>query len=166
MKTGTTPPISPRHQRGAALYIALILLIVLSLLGIAGVRVASMQERMSAAWRATNVAFQASEARIREREIALSAAPNSNVDDSSCQDFDPGSWAEGLLGGPSPPISAVRVARVESCGGGGTASRAMGMRSDTDNTDIQFQVSAFSTDQATVTDEATAESVVDTIFIP
>lgn len=158
-----TPRSTPfRRQRGAALYVALILLIVLSLLGIAGVRVASMQERMSAAWRANNVAFQNAESRNREREILLSTAPNSPVDDASCVPFDPGFWAEDQLGGGE--MDGVRVARIEKCGGGG--SEAMGARPDTENTDIQFQVSAFSTDQAAPTDTASAEAVIDTIFIP
>jgi type IV pilus assembly protein PilX len=49
------------QQRGAVLYVALIMLILLALLGVVGMQVAGMQERMAANYRAANMAFQASE---------------------------------------------------------------------------------------------------------
>ncbi|WP_251280312.1 pilus assembly PilX family protein, partial [Enterobacter hormaechei] len=59
------------QQRGAVLYVALMLLILLSLIGVVGMQVASMQERMSSNYRAANVAFQASERAVRDAERSI-----------------------------------------------------------------------------------------------
>jgi len=156
------PPQLPRKQRGVVLYVALILLILLTLLGVAGMQVSAMQERMSAAWRASNVAFQNAESQTKGREIAIAAAAVVVADDERCGPFDPATWAETqLLGGN---INGVFVRRADQCSPGG--SLGMGQRPDSENTNTQFQVTAFATDLVAVGDERTAEAVIDTIFIP
>lgn len=62
---------SRRHQQGAVLYVAMIMLILLALIGIVGMQVAGMQERMSANYRASNLAFQNAEGLIRATECGL-----------------------------------------------------------------------------------------------
>ena len=47
------------RQEGAALYVALMFLVLLALIGIVGMQVAGIQERMAANYMATNQAFQA-----------------------------------------------------------------------------------------------------------
>lgn len=58
LRTGT-------HQSGVSLVIVLVLLVAMSLLGIAILRSTAMQERMSANLRDRSLAFQAAEAAIR-----------------------------------------------------------------------------------------------------
>lgn len=57
-----------RQQRGAALVVSLILLLVLTLIGVTGMRGASMEEKMAGNMRDRNVAFQAAESALRTGE--------------------------------------------------------------------------------------------------
>ena len=57
----TRPFAAPRAQRGAVLYVALIMLILLALLGITAMQVTGLQERMTGSYRSTNMAFQNAE---------------------------------------------------------------------------------------------------------
>ena len=59
------------HQRGAALFISLMFLIILTLIGISAANVGIMQERMAGNVRETNEAFQGAEATLREVETAV-----------------------------------------------------------------------------------------------
>lgn len=158
------PPQLPRRQRGVVLYVALILLILLTLLGVAGMQVSAMQERMSSAWRASNIAFQNAESQTKIREITISTAAGVVVaDDERCDPFDPATWAETqLLAGTA--INGTFVRRADQCSPGG--SLGMGQRPDSENTNTQFQITAFATDSVTVGADRTAEAVLDTIFIP
>lgn len=88
----------PRNQRGAVLYVALIMLVLLALLGIVGMRVAGLQERMSASYRDVNVAFQQAELKVRDVEENISQVLGGNnefvADSQNCLDgYDPTSWA-------------------------------------------------------------------------
>lgn len=59
---------APRRQAGAALVVSLILLLVLTLIGVTGMRSASMEEKMAGNMRDRNVAFQAAESGVRTGE--------------------------------------------------------------------------------------------------
>ena len=62
---GFQPRLAARsRQEGAALYVALMILVLLALIGIVGMQVAGLQERMAANYLATNQAFQAAEADV------------------------------------------------------------------------------------------------------
>lgn len=63
-----TPPRSPRAQRGVALVVVLILLLVTTLLGLASLRGTLLEERMSANLYDRGLAFQAAEAALRQGE--------------------------------------------------------------------------------------------------
>src|SRR5690606_11554501 len=63
--------LSGARQQGAALYVALMMLILLALIGLVGMQVAGMQERMASAYRAANLAFQNAEAYVRQTECGL-----------------------------------------------------------------------------------------------
>ena len=54
-----------RNQRGAALFISLMFLIILTLIGLSAANVGIMQERMAGSVRDTNIAFQQAEATLR-----------------------------------------------------------------------------------------------------
>ena len=53
------------HQRGAALFVALMFLIILTVVGLSAANVSVMQERMAGNVRETNEAFQEAEATLR-----------------------------------------------------------------------------------------------------
>ena len=63
----------PRRQRGVALVVALILLVVATLIGLAASRGTMLQERMSGNSYDRSLAFQRSEAALRAAEVAISA---------------------------------------------------------------------------------------------
>jgi type IV pilus assembly protein PilX len=66
--TRRTSPNVYRGQKGAALIIGLIILVVLTLIGVQAMRTSIVQERMAGNMRERNVAFQAAEAALRVGE--------------------------------------------------------------------------------------------------
>jgi type IV pilus assembly protein PilX len=65
----------PRQsQNGVALIIGMILLLVMTIIGLAGVRLANSEERMVAQTFDRTLAFQAAEAALREAEILIESA--------------------------------------------------------------------------------------------
>jgi len=64
-----------RRQRGAALVVALIMLLVMTVLGIAAMQVTRMEERMAGNSRDVNLAFQAAEAGLRDAEKRIFVGP-------------------------------------------------------------------------------------------
>lgn len=69
-------PLNRRgRQRGVALVVILLLLLVVTLLGLAGIRGALLQERMAANAFARSLAFQMSEAVLREAEGFAAGKP-------------------------------------------------------------------------------------------
>lgn len=58
----------PQRQRGAVLVIALIMLLILTLIGIAGLRDTQLQERMAGGAQDRELALQAAESALREAE--------------------------------------------------------------------------------------------------
>lgn len=165
-----TIPASARTQRGAVLYVALIMLILLALIGVVGMQVASMQERMSANYRAVNVAFQNAEGRARNTECVLEDIVNRTATagcdaiaagdvDQICDDgFDAGDWAAGqsLATG-----NAVNARLIGPCIAG-NAELAMGQPINEDPNPI-YQVTVYTLDNAANPSAATA---IDTIFRP
>lgn len=72
MKRSTPVPRSaPRNQRGAALAISLIFLLILTLLGITAMSGSTVQERLAGNQRDLELAFEAAEAALRDGEIDL-----------------------------------------------------------------------------------------------
>lgn len=60
-----------RTERGAALIIALVFLVVLTMLGVSSMRTTTLQQRMAGNVRDSTLAFQAAEAGLREAERFL-----------------------------------------------------------------------------------------------
>lgn len=71
------PPHLPRRQQtGVALIVCLVLLVVITLLGVASLRGVILEERMAANQYDRGIAFQAAEAALREGEaVAQSTTP-------------------------------------------------------------------------------------------
>src|SRR3546814_3712859 len=69
LKAGLPP--QPHMQRGASLIVVLILLLVVTLLGLAALRTTILQERMSANLFDRSLSFQAAETALREGQVAI-----------------------------------------------------------------------------------------------
>lgn len=162
---------SPRQQRGAVLYVALIMLILLALLGIAGMQVANMQEKMASNYRAVNVAFQRSEQAVRLTENQVEALANREsgaggagaVTASSieirCDDgYDPSIWGSQRA---QSDQQVVKVRQIESCIQG-EASLEMGRPADV-ATPV-YQITAFASDADGADNPGTSGVVIDTVF--
>lgn len=152
-------PIRSRHaQSGAVLYVALVLLILMALIGIVALQIASLQERMSANYVATNVAFQNAEgnARIRENtlksQVLAGGNPVTNVPPTNCTatpDF------QGWL-----TTTQQHVRRLDLCFAWGALDVPS---NEAERTDQIYQVTSYARDRAVL---PSSESTVDTVFIP
>lgn len=63
--------VIPIRERGAALMVSLILLLILTLLGLSSVQNTTLQERMAGNYRSSVVAFEAAESALREGETGV-----------------------------------------------------------------------------------------------
>lgn len=152
-------PLSSRHrQSGAVLYVALIMLIILALIGIVAMQVAGLQERMSANYQSTNLAFQNAEASARATESGLKdsvnagATPTTALPPRDCKTaFD----AESYQG------AAANVRRLDLC----FSWSGLDVPADeSEKTDQIYQVTVYEADRPGLL--KSSESVVDTVFIP
>jgi len=76
-------------QRGFALVVGLVLLVVMSLLAVTGVRSTILQERMAGNMHDRNLAFQAAEAALRHGEMNVDALA---VVSPRTEAYDPEAW--------------------------------------------------------------------------
>ena len=65
-----------KRQTGVALVISLILLVLVSILGLAGIRSTGMQQKMAANYRDAELSFQATESALRGAETTMLAQGN------------------------------------------------------------------------------------------
>jgi len=144
-----------RRQQGAVLYIALMMLILLSLIGIVGMQVSTMQERMSANFLAANMAFQNAESQIRLREAGVVSGTVYDYEDCA-NPVDPTGWANAI---PAATVTSVRTVNISIC----TAQCSAKKGADLELCNM-FRTTAFSRDRDTVADSSSA-AAVDTIFI-
>ncbi|WP_272761755.1 PilX N-terminal domain-containing pilus assembly protein [Luteimonas sp. BLCC-B24] len=149
---------SRQQQSGAVLYVALMILILMALIGIVALQVASLQERMSANYTATNMAFQAAESRARSTENTLKSQvlagenPATSLSPNDC------SSTPNLAAWNDPDVQHVR--RLDLCFSWG----ALDVPADeAERTDQIYQITAYSRDRALF---PTSEATVDTVFIP
>lgn len=88
LQTRRREPRAYKHaERGVALVVALVLMVVATLIGLAGIRGTSLQERMSANMYDRSLAFQRAEAALRDAERAITA--NWRIADLGGQDCSP-----------------------------------------------------------------------------
>ncbi len=147
---------APAHaQRGAVLYVALIMLILLALIGIVGMQVATLQERMSANYVAANVAFQNAESEVRAREIAIIGNAPFEYEDCATP-FNPKTWAEGVTA-----ASEVRTRNIGICTGQCSAASGGDISENLCNL---YRTTGFSRDQNSVA-ASSSLAAIDTIFI-
>ncbi|MEO8001076.1 MAG: pilus assembly protein [Arenimonas sp.] len=87
---------SLRNQKGVSLLIVLLLLLIMTLLGIAGLRSTIMEEKMSSNLLDRSIGFQAAEAALREAEVVAATAPTFPVS---------GACAAGLCPAPTGAVA-------------------------------------------------------------
>ena len=161
MRNSHSIPRSPQRQRGAVLYVALIMLILLALIGVVGLQVSGLQERMSANYRNANLAFQMAELEARQTEAIIETALSGGTGTfTSNQEycapiFDPLTWADGV-----DTENAVYTRRIDKCFA--ASSLKVGAKQNEETGNI-YEISALSTDE---TGNSTASAVINTIFIP
>jgi len=158
-------PRSPRRQQGAALYVAMIMIILLAMIGIVGMQVAGLQERMASNYLNVNLAFQNAEAEVRQRECFVEGVVNRSgacsaaaVDiNKVCDDgFDPTTWAA-AKSVDVPQAGRVNIREIGPCISG-NASLDMGTAPVNEDPNPVFQISVYATNDA-----ATANAAVDTM---
>ena len=91
------PAMPTPRNHGVALLVSLLMLLTITLLALAGLRDAALQEHMSGNLHARGLAFQAAESALREGEEAVKANPQ-NYKSSKCIDTDPtdpATWQDG-----------------------------------------------------------------------
>ncbi|UWX04750.1 pilus assembly protein [Pseudoxanthomonas sp. NC8] len=144
------------------------MLILLALLGIVGMQVAGLQERMAANYLAVNQAFQAAEADVRLRECYIEGVVNRDGAcgagvapiSQTCDDgFDSTNWAQQM----STSVPQANRVSIRSIGGciSGNASLDMGKQPINEDPNPVYQVTVYATNVA-----STANAAVDTIFRP
>ena len=164
-------PLGRVNQRGAVLYVALIMLILLAMIGIVGMQVTGMQERMAFNYRSVNLAFQNAERRAREvecfveSEVNRTAATCGEVDiNPLCDDgFDAAGWAR-TQSLNAPLEDRVNVRAIGECIMG-NSSLSEGTRAVDEDPSPVYQVTTYATDPDSP-DGAGADSAVDTIYRP
>jgi len=87
-------PTNPRRQQGFSLFASLILLVVVTLVALAGMRSVAMESRMNASSYDRNLAFQAAETGLREAEARAGVATAVNFPAAGC--------ANGYCAEPAP----------------------------------------------------------------
>lgn len=147
--------VSASKQRGAVLYVALIMLILLALIGIVGMQVATLQERMSANYVAANVAFQNAESQVRTREVDITNGAFFENEDCAAP-FDSKAWANGVT-----TAFEVRTRNIGICTG--ECSAAVGGDSSESLCNL-YRTTGFSRDQDSVA-ASSSLAAIDTIFI-
>lgn len=107
---------TPRHrhdQSGTALAVGLILLVVMTLLSVAGIRGTTMQERMASNLRDRNLAFQSAESALRAAEQVLASGGGSSaerVPTAGSIDFWNACWGDsGTVPEDCPPVTVHTI---------------------------------------------------------
>jgi type IV pilus assembly protein PilX len=151
---------SRKNQTGAALYVSLIILILMTLIGVVAMQVAGLQERMSANYQASNMALQnaESDARTQENELEDAVAdglnPPTDIPPMDCEAaFDPEIYAV---------VDDPHVRRLDMC----FSWTALDVPSDeAERTDQIYQITVYSQDREAALFPS-SEAVIDTVFIP
>jgi type IV pilus assembly protein PilX len=152
-----------RHQRGAALFVSMMILILLSLLAISASQVTGLQEKMVQAYWADVRAFEGAEERLRvaERELRAQAVAIEcpEVDESA-----PPLWVQ-----PSNPPAiagqhAINLSQGEQSRGSGVGgSLAIGAQ---DAAQCAYFLLSASENDARNDDDARSWAVVQSVYVP
>lgn len=155
------PPLVIARQRGVALYVAMILLLVVSLIGVAALQVSTMQQRMAINFNDFALAFQRAEGVLRQGEFDLQR--QIDADPNRLYDFcviNANTWADAVQPQAIPGVSIRELTGGATCpvsvGGGNPMAEG-----PADNR--LFQVTAAAADRDAA-NSPTAVIVVETVF--
>lgn len=167
MNNRKIPSLSNSHerQRGAALFVALMLLIILSLLAVSATQVTVLQERMAAAYWSDREIFEMSEATLKLTEIEVRQDVQSVCGTAAGAVSPADNWSTNGL--PPGEDTAVRVENL----GQGDAARGSGLQGSSragQAIAAGVQCSHFRVSVARTDDPATpsTRSILQTTFIP
>ena len=118
-----TSPASGRAQQGVALIVALILLVVVTLVGLAAVRGTIVQNRMAANLYDREIAFQSAEAAMRAAQDLI--GNDTGVIARNCQAASQFCYSN-PFNDPNLPASAIQTVAQGTGAGQYTASSAVG----------------------------------------
>jgi Tfp pilus assembly protein PilX len=107
-------PNMPAQQRGAVLFIALIMLLLLTLIGITAMQVTLLQERMAGGFRIQHQAFEAAENLLKSNRKDLNDAANSSgplyySPDATLITGNALPWTPWLTSEPTAPLAQINA---------------------------------------------------------
>ena len=138
----STIPLSPDCQKGVALIVALILVVIMSLLGLAGVRMIFQEEKMVSYTYDRTLTFQAAEAALRQVENGIAQVKPEPLS-GACADFTSGIFAVRTC---PPPVAGAAVPRwmdTEFAGWADTAAVGVGTLAITPQYFVEYLGSGF-----------------------
>lgn len=157
---GISPVSRMQRQHGAALFVSLMILILLSLLAVSASQVTALQERMVQAYWADVRAFDGAEERLRAAERELRAQVMMDecpfVDDSA-----PPAWTNPNV---RPTAAGAHLTNLSQIRGSGLVGSGSMRPSDAAQC-LFIQISASESDSR-IDDDARSWSVVQSIFVP
>ncbi len=151
-----------RRQRGAVLFISLIMLLLLTLIGITAMQVTLLQERMAGGFRVQHQAFQATEGTLKTTRKNLNDAANASgalyySADAALAGGSALPWSTWLTTEPAVADQTVGISQVNAHISVGSPPAVVGAR-----TLKYFVVSALNEDPGGSGD---AKSAVQAVFI-
>lgn len=142
----------PAGARGYILYMALILLMAVTVMAVIAMRSTVSEEIMARGHRDLGRAMQAAETQIQQAETSLD--PTAPLTDVTCSTIDAQSWADART------QAGFELQRIDPCDG--SSSLAMG-GSATQKTDLKYRILATDYDNA---QRRGSQVAIESIFIP
>jgi Tfp pilus assembly protein PilX len=150
----------PTRQRGAVLFVSLIILILLTLIGVTAMQLSLLQERMAGGFRIQHQAFESAEGLLKDTRSSLNSDANSSgplyySPDATLSAANELPWANWLTTEPTAPQSQVNTHIAV-----GSPPAVIGSR-----TLKYFVVSALDQDRPDAENGGDAKSAVQAVFI-
>jgi Tfp pilus assembly protein PilX len=159
------PPLSPavRRQRGAALFVSMMILILLSLLAVSASQVTALQEKMVQAYWADVRAFEGAEQRLRaaERELRAQAV---SIECPEVDETVPPAWVQPSNTPVNAGQHAINLSQGEQSRGSGVGGSLAMVAQDAAQC-AYFLLSASEND-ARNDDDARSWAVVQSVYVP
>jgi len=141
-----------QHQRGYLLYMALILLLAVTVVAVIAMRSTSSEEIMARGQRDLARAFESAETQVVQAEKSLH--PTQPTAEVTCQTIDAENWAL------TQTQAKFEVQRIDPCDG--SSSLSMG-NSSTQKTDLKYRILATDFDNP---QRRGSQVAIETIYIP
>lgn len=165
----------PIRARGAVLFVALIVLILLTLLGITAAQVTVLQERMSGSFRAQQLAFERAEGRMAAgRDLAVNpllvydTVSDTPIELASGNVYPWNAWLSSFNEYPpaasSLPTTPLEMS-VRACGGACPQRKGAAVGEDPQRKPRFFVISAQQKDLASTDPQAAAWATVQTVYV-